>query len=192
MSYRRGFKTEANDIAREIRSELGLGPLAPLDPRTLAAWLEIPILPLSEMVAKAPAVAHLLTKEQNVFSAVTVFRGTRRNIVHNDSHALVRQNSNLAHEISHGLLHHPPTPALDNNGCRDWNQDIEDEAQWLAGALLVTEDAALAIARAGMPLATAAQRFQVSEPMIRFRLNMTGAQRRVQRARGARAGTRRR
>jgi AIPR protein len=40
-------------------------------------------------------------------------------------------------------VHHPPTPALYNSGCRNWNQDIEDEAQWLVGALLTTEDAAL-------------------------------------------------
>ena len=172
-------------MAREIRGELELGPLAPLDPRVLADHLGIPIIPLSDMLTDAPAVAHLLTKEQEVFSAVTVFCGNRRTIVHNDAHASVRQNSNLAHELAHGLLHHPPTPALDNKGCREWNQDIEDEAQWLAGALLVTEDAAQAIARAGMPLVAAARRFQVSEPMIQFRLNVTGARRRVQRARNA-------
>jgi Zn-dependent peptidase ImmA (M78 family) len=187
MAYRWGFKTEANDIAREIRAELDLHPLDRLDPRVLAEYLDISIIPLSDFVATTPGVACLLTVEQEVFSAITVFRGTRRVIVHNDSHAPVRQNSNLAHELSHGLLHHPPTPALDNKGCREWNQDIEDEAQWLAGGLLITEDAALAIARARQPLSTAALRYAVSEPMIRFRLNCTGAHTRVARARRARS-----
>ena len=34
---RRGFKTQANQIAREVRGELGLGPTDPLDPWKLAA-----------------------------------------------------------------------------------------------------------------------------------------------------------
>lgn len=185
MGYRRGFKTEANDTAMEVRAELGLKPLDPLDPRALAAWLEIDIIELSDFLAEAPAVAHLLNVEPEAFSAVTVFCGKRRTIVHNDGHALVRQNSNITHELSHGLLHHPPTPAIDDKGCRNWNQDIEDEAQWLAGILLVTEAAALAIARASEPRSAAAARLDVSEQMIQFRLNATGAVRRVQRARSA-------
>lgn len=187
MAYRWGFKTEANDIAREIRGELGLGPLAPLDPRVLAERLEIPVLGLTEFIAVAPSVTYLRDVEPEAFSAVTVFFGRRRRIVHNDTHKPERQNSNLGHELAHGLLHHPPTPALDDKGCRIWNQDIEDEATWLAGALLVTEDAALYITRRGMSRVEAAERFKVSEQMIQFRLNATGAIKRVERARRYRA-----
>jgi len=187
MAYRRGFKTEANDIAREIRGELKLGPLAPLDPRVLADWLEIPVHGLSEFVAVAPSVAYLRDVEPDAFSAVTVFFGRSRKIVYNDAHTLARQNSDIGHEVAHGLLLHPPTPALDDKGCRNWNQDIEDEATWLAGALLVTEDAALSIARRGLSRAEAAEQFNVSEQMIQFRLNATGAIKRVQRARRSRA-----
>lgn len=185
MGLRRGFKTEANDIAAEIRTELGLAPLDPLDPVAVADKLAIPIIALSDFV-EAPKAQYLLTGEPEAFSAVTVFRGTERTIVHNDGHAPGRQNSNLAHELGHGLLHHPPTPALDDTGCRHWNQDIEDEAQWLAGCLLLTEDAALSIARAKTPLSVAAARYGISEQMVRFRLNMTGAYKRAERARNFR------
>ena len=126
MGYRYGFKVEASDVAREIRAELSIGPLEQLNLRVLAAHLEIPIVGLSELVASTPSAAHLISAEPEAFSAVTVFDGTRRAIVHNDGHALVRQNSNLAHELSHGLLLHPPTPAMDDKGCRIWNGDIED------------------------------------------------------------------
>jgi len=186
MAYRYGFKTEANDIAREIRRELALGPLDPIDPHALATLLDIEIIPLSEFVGAAPGVAHLLKVEPDVFSAVTVFRGAERTIVHNDAHTPGRQNSNQTHELSHGLLHHPPTPALDNRGCRNWNQDIEDEAQWLAGAILITEDAALNIVRRRLPNTEAAALLNVSEQMMQFRLNVTGARTRVERARRAR------
>ena len=46
---RRGFKTEANAIAREVRSELGLDPASPLDVWRLAEHLDILVLPLSSL-----------------------------------------------------------------------------------------------------------------------------------------------
>jgi Zn-dependent peptidase ImmA (M78 family) len=183
MAYRRGFKSEAEALAREIRAELGLGPLDPLDPFLLADHLEIPVVPLSDIERTNAGVCPLLTTEQGAFSAVTVFRGNRRLIVHNDAHHPARQNSNIAHELAHGLLLHPPTAALDNKGCREWNEDIEDEAAWLAGALLITEDAALAIVRQRHTLPMAADFYKVSVPMVQYRINCTGARRRVERAR---------
>lgn len=185
MGFRRGFKTEANVLAAEVRGELEIGMLDALDPHALAALLEIPIVRLSEFVDEAPAVAHLLEIEQEVFSAVTVFAGSRRTIVHNDAHARTRQHSNLAHELAHALLLHPPTPALDNVGCRHWDQDVEDEASWLGGVLLVPEPAAMAIAKGRWTTTGAAEHFDVSPAMIRFRLNATGAVRRVRRSRRA-------
>lgn len=172
----------------EVRREIGISLYDPLDPYALAASLEIPIIGLSEFLEDAPAVGHLLHVEPDVFSAVTVFAGSRRTIVHNDEHARVRQTSNLTHELSHGLLLHPPTPALDNNGCRHWNQEIEDEANWLCGALLIPEAATILIAKGRWStIGSAARHFAVSQPMLRYRLNITGAPRRVQRAQNARA-----
>lgn len=182
---RRGFKAEANALAGEVRAELGLGVFERLDPHVLAERLLIPIWRVSEFVVVYPEVAELLGASQHQFSAITVFAGRRRTIVHNDAHNPGRQHSNLAHELAHGLLAHPPTPALDNRGCREWNQDIEDEAAWLGGALLVTEAATLAIAKGRWTRDEAATHFEVSPPMIQFRLNATGAVRRVQRARYA-------
>jgi Zn-dependent peptidase ImmA (M78 family) len=182
VPFRRGFKTEANSIALEVRGELGLRPFDPLDPHVLAEWLEIPIWTLSEMCSEHPDIKYLLTTEREAFSAVTVFRGHQRRIVHNDSHHPTRQNSNLAHELAHALLQHPPTPALDDKGCREWNQDIEDEAAWLGGALLLTEPATIAIAKGRWSSRDeACEHFGVSRPMLQFRLNATGAIKRVQR-----------
>lgn len=186
MALRRGFMAEATALAYDVRAELGVGKLDRLDPRELATSLGVPIWTLSGMLDESSAIGHLVTTEPEVFSAVTVFAGPRRTIVHNDGHALPRQNSNLAHELSHALLHHPPTAALDDIGNRIWNQDIEDEAAWLSGCLLMTPEAALAIVRAGCPPAEAAIRLGISEQMINFRINKTGARVRVRRAQAAR------
>jgi 8-oxo-dGTP pyrophosphatase MutT (NUDIX family) len=183
MAYRRGFKSEANATAREVREELGLTALDRLDPLSLAAYLEVPVVPLSDYGDDAPfALRHFSEVEIGAFSAGTIFDGPRRTIVHNDSHSHGRQASNVTHELGHALLLHDPTPALDDHGCRLWNQNIEDEAQWLAGALLVTEDAALWIARGGASISAAATKFGVSGQMINYRLNVTGAGTRVARA----------
>ena len=44
MAYRRGFKSEASDIAAEVRAELGLSLYERLFPHALAESLEIPII----------------------------------------------------------------------------------------------------------------------------------------------------
>lgn len=187
MAFQRGFKTWARDVASDARAELGAGVLDRLDPRELAKSLEIPVVDLSSLRGDRPAVGHLLDQEPEVFSAVTVFNGPRRVIVHNDAHAPVRQNSNISHELSHGLLGHPPTPAMDDTGCRVWNQDVEDEAAWLAGCLLLPEDAALTIARGHLTVESAARRFGVSTAMINYRVNASGARARASRERQRRS-----
>lgn len=187
MAFRWGFKSEANRLASEARAELGLDPLDRLDPRDLSSRLDIAVIHLSDLVVDAPEAACLMCSEREAFSAVTVFCGTQRTIVHNDMHAITRQNSNLAHELAHALLQHAPSAALDSSGCRIWRQDIEDEAEWLAGVLLVTEAAAIAVAQGRWSRPDAASRFQVSGKMIDYRLNATGAFKRVARTRTARS-----
>ena len=114
MKLRHGFKSYARRLAAEVRNELGLGPFDRLDPLVLAAHLAIPVVPLSAIAATSLDARHFLVEDSSVFSALTVFDGPRRMIVHNDSHSAARQSSNLVHELSHGLLLHEPTPALDS------------------------------------------------------------------------------
>ena len=186
---RRGFKTEANATAREIRSELGLAPTSPLDVWQLAEHLEIPVIPLSSLRESAPLAADLfLNDAQGMFSGVTVFRGNERTVVFNDAHVPGRQASDVGHELAHGLLLHPPEPAVDGRGCRYWKREVEDEADWLSGALLVPEEAALSVIRRGWSLAVASAHYGVTQKMMRFRINVTGAIKRVRRAAGKRRG----
>ena len=181
---RRGFKTEAKWIAKQIRYELGIGMTAPLDPWELAGLLDIPVFRLSELRNAADRAYQYFSKvEPEVFSAVTVFYGNRRVIVHNDIHSPGRQASNVCHELAHGLLLHMPTPTFDDQGCRYWSKEIEDEANWLSGILLVPDEAAITIVKNGIDLDKAAVYYGVSVQMMRFRINVSGARRRVKRFR---------
>ena len=177
---RRGFKSEANELAREMRRELRVELDAPLDPWLLAEHLGVPVLTLSGFASEVPEhVNHLLRGEPGAFSAVTVFRGRRRTVVHNDAHARGRQANNISHELSHALLHHQPAPALSILGCRDWDAMLEEEASWLGAALLISDEAALRIAQHDLNIRTAAEAYGVSEQLIRMRLNVTGARKRA-------------
>ena len=183
MQLRRGFKSEANEIARQVRRELGLGLSAPLDPWKLAAYLDIPVENLGSMKAEAAqAVRQFTQKDHEAFSAVTVFYGYKRLIVVNDAHSRGRQASSVAHELAHSLLWHEPAPAFGGDGTREWNSEQEEEAQWLAGALLISEEAALIIVRDKLTLEVAVQRYGTSIDMVRGRINVTGARKRIKRA----------
>lgn len=181
MSLRRGFKAEAEREALRIRNELGLGPFDRLDPLALAEHLAIPVWPLSRIadVSGDPevrdAVNVLRTTEQGAVSAMTIIRGTRRGIVYNDAHDDGRTANSIVHECAHGCLLHPPAPALDNHGCRIWNADHEDEATFLAGALLIPSQAAWALAKRKTKLAAAAAQYGCSADLVRMRINLTGA-----------------
>lgn len=59
---------------------------------------------------------------------------------------------------------------------------VDEGVEALAGALLLTEDAALWIVRNGTSVPAAAQEFGISEQMVTYRLNVTGARARVARA----------
>ena len=180
----RGFKTEARDLARDVRAQMGLKQTSPLDPWRLAEWLGIPVKGLSEFGGDADnAVEYFSGAGRSVFSAVTIFDGARRLIVNNDSHSLGRQASNITHELSRGLLLHQSTPALDERGCRYWNREIEDEANWLSGVLLIPDEAAIYIVRKGIDPEVAASYYGVSKQMITFRVNVSGAEKRVKRFR---------
>lgn len=179
-ALRRGFKAEANAIARKVRQESGLSPEDPLDVWRLAVILEVSLIALSALKSSVPgAVAHFTLVEPGAFSAVTVFDKSTRVIVYNDAHAHARQASDLAHELAHALLHHSPRCALSESGCRVWPEKEECEAEWLSGALLISEEAALAIARLNLDVRSAARKYGVSEAMVRFRLNVTAAHRRA-------------
>jgi hypothetical protein len=175
--FRRGFKTLAEKIALEFRSELGIGAHGRLDPASLADHLCIPILTLQDLLPSAvAAVHHFAGRARSVFSAVTIHVGRhRRAIVINPFHAPTRQMSSVCHEISHVVLEHEAETPLNINCGRSWNGVQEREADWLAGCLLVPSEATRAAAHAGRSDDQVAQAFGVSRSLATWRMNATGA-----------------
>lgn len=181
------FKADAETLAEDMRAELKIRNIDRLDTHALAAHLGIPVLRLGDLADQAgdgdgdagvnDALVVLRGQEASTLSALTVFDGTRRLIVHNEEHSPGRQASDIGHELSHGLLLHDPAPAVDGRGCRTWDTEIEDEANFLAGALLVPGKAARWAAKRGMDALAVACHFGCSEPMARWRTGVSGGYR---------------
>jgi Zn-dependent peptidase ImmA (M78 family) len=172
---RRGFKTKAEAIAIELRSELGLTAHDRLDCTQLASHLAIEIAPVTDLTrsSAAPTDMACLLDTSTGFSAMTVYRGTKCKIFYNPFDPSTRTANSIAHELSHVVLEHEPGKAV-SDGMRVWNATHEEEASWQAGALLVPRDGAFAWLVGGGDATGGAVHFGVSQQLFNWRANSTG------------------
>lgn len=183
MALRRGFKTEANTTSRELRAELGLDSAAPICPFRLADHMDVELIKLSAFLVEHPdATAYLMGEGKSEFFAVTLCGLTPRRVIYNDVHSPARTAADIAHELAHMLLLHPAHRLTSETGGRHFDKELEDEANWLGPAILVSEEAAISVARQGLSLNQAAIHYGVSEHLMRMRLSVTAAYSRVRRA----------
>lgn len=171
MAFRRGFKAEANRIALRVRAQMGLDDIAAIDPAAVCAHYDIPLFELSEVAPESP---FLDPQNNSAFSAVIVPCGHQTAIVHNDTHHIHRQRSNICHELAHCFLGHKSTPPLTDDGNRARDGAAEEEANFLAGALLLPNEAALYLVSSGL-LPQAQRLYGISRPMLTYRLRVSGA-----------------
>jgi hypothetical protein len=188
-ALRRGFKTWCENAARGYRRELKIAPLAPLDPRLLAAHLGITVWAPADIPGLSPKdVHHLTVVARETWSAATLRDGSESLIIINSGHALTRQNNSLAHEIAHIVLEHKPAQMfLRDDGLMmmsEYNLEHEQEADWFAGAILLPRDALLDASARGMTPQAAATHFGVSLPLYQMRRNRTGVDIQLSRRRG--------
>lgn len=180
MGVPHGFKAAADRIAVGLRRQMRLPAHVPMGVDALAARLGLRVLPLSSFADDCPgAVEQLVNLDMSAFSASLLRIGSVSAILVNDGHSLGRRNSNVAHEIAHALLGHPPQPFDHING-RDFDQGVEAEANCLAGHVLIPNAAALHIVRSGRE-ADACDLYGVSDELLRWRLGASGARIRQER-----------
>ena len=71
------------------------------------------------------------------------------------------------------------------DGSRHYDDLLEEEANWLGPALLVSEEAAIHIVERQMAIDFASDHYGASTQLVRMRLNVSGAAKRVARGRAA-------
>lgn len=172
------------EVVQEERAELGLAPTAPFDPYALAHAHGISVFNLSELrqFGIGPeAFGHFTVDDSSAWSAALVPLGTARVIVENESHFLVRRRSNIAHELGHFLLEHPfDNVIFGEDHKRQFNEQQEKEATFMAGELLIPLAAAERMAFDGWDNAQVAEAYGVSTQFAQ--MQMKGQRVRAERA----------
>lgn len=181
----RGFKTRCENLAFQVRSELGLSKIAPLMPEALAEHLGVYLWSPQQISGLSREALSQLRRDRGSWSAVTVAFGGIEAVIYNSQHSRDRQASDVMHELSHILLDHKPTEMLLFSKeldvvLRDFDEDAEEEATWLSGCLLLPRDTLLYIKKQGIDEQTVRDTYHVSSTLFRFRLNKTGVVRQIQ------------
>ena len=189
-TFERGFKAWAERTASAIRREIGLSPTQPLDPRRLAAHLDVRLVnPLVDLPGLAGDVlTQLFETDPWGWSAATLQIGGKELVIYNPKKSKGRQASDIIHELAHIMLGHEPAQVVFSEdgqiATRTFNQQQEDEANWFGWALLLPREALVAARRSRVPKAQIAEEYGVTERLVDYRLHMTGVDLQLQR-RGA-------
>ena len=176
----RGFKTKCENVSVEIRKKLDLGKSDPLSPEALAEYLGVYLLKPTDIEhLSEQSRIQLLRKDENSWSAVTISYLGVDIIAYNPTHSRWRHSSDIMHELSHIILDHKPSQIVfltpdTQIALRDYNQDLEEEATWLSGCLLLPREALLSIKRDGISDVDACRKYVVSIDLLTFRMNKKG------------------
>jgi hypothetical protein len=177
----RGFKSWAERTASSLRGDLGLGTNDPLPPAALARFLEVLLWTPRDIPGLPPDVLdQLLEKDPWGWSAISVVQGGTAVVVYNPRHSTGRQSSNIVHELAHLILGHEPAKLImAHDGSfvmRSYDQKDEDEANWLAWALLLPRESLLSCKNSRLTVPQIAERYGVTDTLVNFRLRMTGVE----------------
>ena len=177
---RRGFKAEAERTASQLRRKIGQTQSEQLDLRALASELGAELRAADELVA-VDKLRRLDRTQPGAFSACTFTIGERHVVVYSPLSSDGRRNSDVAHELAHLVLEHEVKVVHKVGGLNFFSCDPEEEqeANWLAGCLLLPRSLLVAAVRRGKTAAEIAEEYEVSEQMAAFRLRTTGVLRQV-------------
>ena len=182
MALRRGFKSEAERIARRVQEDLGLSAADPVAPELIAQMLGIEVRAGDELLPRA-RFKELEDIQPDAFSACTLRPSPDRVVVvHNPLSPKTRQNSDIAHELAHTLLDHELSRVqrLGDVTFLSCDPVQEEEAAWLSGCLLLPRALLLAEVRSGAGAEDIARKHGVSKRMAQYRLDVTGVVRQNQ------------
>ena len=193
---RRGFKAEAERHAAHLRDAIGASEHQTMRLPDLARHLKVAVLSAERALGGLGLLRALDQEQRGAWSAATLIVPGRTVVVYNpitmDGEVLNpaqaqcdgRTRSNVAHEFAHLVLRHElrHIQRIGEHTFFACDHEQEEEANWLAGALLLPRALLVAAARRGDTDDEIRRANAVTLPMARFRLNATGA--RMQAARG--------
>lgn len=178
---KRGFKANAERLAKLYREELGIHPCAALCAFKLAGHLQVPLCKSAEFL-NLPGEIAILSAVDGVdcgWSALTmVAKSGTRIILYNEYHSEARQQSDIMHELAHVICKHErQLKEYDFEipfGMREFDEVQEEEAKCLGSTLQLPSPALLWANKRNMAHNEIASHFNASHDMVKYRMNMTG------------------
>lgn len=191
MAFRRGFKSQCERRSIEFRKQLGAPPAGALRADDLAQALSVTVWSTNDIADINAADLELLNdNEDGSWSALTMRIGAANLVVYKPVNSEGRRNSVIMHELSHIVLGHELAEAciLDDGSLvpGNFSQDQEDEADWLAGTLLLPRPALVSIRQRQLSDIDACRQYIVSKDMLNWRMRMTGVDYQMARQRARR------
>jgi Zn-dependent peptidase ImmA (M78 family) len=154
---------------------LKLRPSDPLDPSRLASHLGIRIWSPHDIPGLDENCLRILLKEDpDSWSAFTLTVNSARLIIINTAHSPSRQRSDIMHEIAHILIGHEAAKVfVSPDGLlllNTFKKTQEDEANWLAGCLLLPREALVMIRRQRLSDDETKAQYGVTNDMLTYRV----------------------
>lgn len=181
----RGFKTRCEEMSHSLRAEIGLSATAALPPDQLASYLGVAVWSVTMLGLNENDLSQLTDKDPDSWSAITVSASGHEAIIVNPNHRKGRYSSDVMHELTHLLLGHSPSTmffvANGDMALRGYDQLAEEEANWLAAALLLPREALVSTRRRRLAAEQICEHYGVSKQMLRFRTSVTGIDRQFRR-----------
>ncbi|CVI59236.1 MULTISPECIES: ImmA/IrrE family metallo-endopeptidase [Agrobacterium] len=181
---RRGFKTQSEKISHSVRQNLGLTALDKIDPTLFLRSLGFLVWEPADVPGIDPNhLAQLTVRDPDSWSGVTIREQGVTAIIINSAHPKTRQANTLIHEWAHIELRHKPN-RVDRSQAgllllSDYPPDFEEEADWLAGAVLLPRDGLVHFKGRGLDHSDIAEHYGVSLELTNWRLRMTGVERQL-------------
>ena len=177
----RGFKSRAERTAATLRRELELEPLAPIDPLHVASFLGVDVCTPREIPGlPADVIDPLLDGDPFGWSAVSLAFNGGGLLIYNPRKSKGRQASDIMHELAHFLLDHKPTTIIMSQeldlAIRSFDAQQEDEANWLAWAVLLPREALVDCLCRRLNIDRIAEEYGVSNDLVSFRIRITGVE----------------
>lgn len=181
---RHGFKSHAERLSLAHRQKLDLSAFDRIDPKKFLEFLGFVVWSPSEV----PGVSddhlnQLLLADPDSWSGVTIREGDAVAIIINSAHPATRQANTMMHEWAHIELRHKPN-RVDRSEAgllllSDYPADFEEEADWLAGAILAPRDGLVRFRGSGMDTADIASHYGISLELANWRMRMTGIEKQM-------------
>lgn len=185
-TLKRGFKANAEKLAKEYRVKLKIHPCAALCAFKLAEHLEIEVCQATEFVNSKEHIELLSGSngQRCEWSALTMIASSGKQIIiHNHFHSEARQQSDMMHELAHIICEHRHDIKQHDFelpiGLRSYNLIQEEEAKCLGSTLQLATPCLLWANKRNMTFEEIANHFTASIEMVKYRMNTTGIARRA-------------